>query len=72
MPGVVVGTEKPGPGEYRWTMYVRYPGDTIEEIDVNAVTKTEARRIGMDELEASYQRNWIEFWVEGPRVGFYL
>lgn len=70
MPGVAEFGVPLEPGEHRYTAMVGYPG-SLEEIDVNASSEKEARRIAEQELEENYQPGWKSITIVGPRVGFY-
>ena len=61
---------------HRYTAMVRFPGETRstghwEEIDVDARSKKEARKLAKAELERDYKQGWTTIRIIGPRVGFY-
>lgn len=55
----------------RYTVFVRWPGDCIEEIDVNALDYDHAKKIALAALEADYEPDWTEIAHVEKRVGWY-
>ena len=41
-----------------WTAFVRWPDGDLEEIDLRAADREEARRLFENELERSYNPGW--------------
>jgi len=56
----------------RFTAFLKWPNDWVEEVDIDAVNKQEAKKIAQAVLLADYEPGGQVIEVRGPRYGLYV